>query len=235
MSLSLLVGPCVCYTKQQQPQPQNTTTTTTTHTTTRSNNNNNNRRLSKACPSLLSLHLSRWTSAGSLPQELLSVASSDDCARGGVTSSSRSLRPWPRRYTTQPCGDRRRPGPGRRRGSCTSRPRSGSPLLASRSSSVCTKKSLEGGGLPAWQSRRGRRSGSSGAPWCRSSTLLCRKQWTSWWKCCGHSTLVPEQVIEAPKDHCPRRHPAARCASRAADGRTSGGRACALLRRLRAC
>ena len=39
---------------------------------------------------------------------------SDDCARGGVTSSSRSLRPFPRLPTTQPYGARRRPGPGRR-------------------------------------------------------------------------------------------------------------------------
>ena len=37
---------------------------------------------------------------------------SDDCARGGDTSSSRSLRSWPRISTTLPHGDRRWPGPG---------------------------------------------------------------------------------------------------------------------------
>ena len=36
---------------------------------------------------------------------------SDDCARGGDTSSSRSLRPWPRTRTTAHSA-RRRPGPG---------------------------------------------------------------------------------------------------------------------------
>ena len=50
-------------------------------------------------------HLSRWTSAGSL-QELLGRASSDGCARGGDTSSSRSLRPWPRTSTAQPHGQK---------------------------------------------------------------------------------------------------------------------------------
>ena len=40
-----------------------------------------------------------------------------------------------------------------------------SPLLPSRSSSACTTKSPAGGGLPAWQSRQGRKSGSSGTPW----------------------------------------------------------------------
>ena len=57
-------------------------------------------------------YLSRWTSAGSPSQKLASGASSDDCARGGDTSSSQSLRSWPRSLTTQPYGDRRRPGPG---------------------------------------------------------------------------------------------------------------------------
>ena len=43
----------------------------------------------------------------------VSGESSDDCARGGDTSSSRSLRPCPRSSTIQPCGDRRRPVSGR--------------------------------------------------------------------------------------------------------------------------
>ena len=85
------------------------------------------------------------------------VASSDDCAR----SRSRSLRPWPRCYTTQPYGDRRKPGPGRRRAGSTTRPRSGRLLLPSRCSSACTKKSPAEGGLPAWQSRVGHRTGSA--------------------------------------------------------------------------
>ena len=37
---------------------------------------------------------------------------SDDCARGGDTSSRRSLRSWPRLSTTLPHGGRRWPGPG---------------------------------------------------------------------------------------------------------------------------
>ena len=44
-------------------------------------------------------------------------------------------------------------------------------------------------------------------------------------------TMVPEQVIDVPKITTQRRHPAARCAPRAADGRTAGGRARALFRR----
>ena len=66
------------------------------------------------------------------PQELPSGESSDDCARGGDTSSSRWLRPWPRSNTTQPHGDTRRPGPGRRITRCTSRRRSGRSLLPRR-------------------------------------------------------------------------------------------------------
>ena len=72
-----------------------------------------NKRLSQACPLFLfASPAARWTSAGSPSQELPSGESSDDCARGGDTSRSRSLRPWPRLRTTQPYGDRRRPGPG---------------------------------------------------------------------------------------------------------------------------
>ena len=48
-------------------------------------------------------------------------------------------------------------------------------------------------------------------------------------------TVVPGAGDRRAQDHFPRRHPAARCAPRAADGRTAGGRARALLRRLRAC
>ena len=107
---------------------------------------------------------SRWIQAGS-PAALLSEESSDDCARGGDTSSSRSLRPWPRLLTTQPYGNRRRPGLGRRRARCTTRLRSGRLFLPSRSSSACTRTSTAGSGLPAWQSRQGHRRGSRGTPW----------------------------------------------------------------------
>ena len=87
--------------EQQQEQKQNknknkTTTKTKTKTTTTTT-----RRRSQACPFFGLCHLSRWTSAGSPSQELPSGGSSDDCARGGDTSSSRSLRPWPRTSTTQ--------------------------------------------------------------------------------------------------------------------------------------
>ena len=135
------------------------------------------------------LHFFRRTSASSPGPELLSVASSDDCVRGGDMSSSRSLRPWPRRCTT-PHEDRRRPGPGRRRASCTTRTRTGRLLLPSRCSLACSKRSPAGGGLPAWQSRLGRRSGYSDTPWsslptsrpwCPLLLYLSRRWWTSWW------------------------------------------------------
>ena len=74
-------------------------------------------------------------------------------------SSSRWLQLWPRRCTT-PHEDRRRRGRGgRRRASCTKRTRTGRLLLPSGCSSTCTKRSPAENGLPAWQSRRGRRSG----------------------------------------------------------------------------
>ena len=59
------------------------------------------------------------------PSEPLSDGGSEDCACGGVTSSSRSLRSWPRFITTLPHGDRRRPGSGRGITRRTTRRRSG--------------------------------------------------------------------------------------------------------------
>ena len=94
----------------------------------RDDNNNNNRRLTQVCP-LFACHFCPWTVASSPVQVLHSEESSDDCARGGDTSSSRSLRPWPRTSTTPPYGDRRRPGLGRRITRCTTRRRSGRILL----------------------------------------------------------------------------------------------------------
>ena len=67
--------------------------------------NNNNRRLSQACPF-------RWTSAGSPSQELPSGESSGDCARGGDTSRSRSLRPG---HVYAPQRTAPEDGPGRER------------------------------------------------------------------------------------------------------------------------
>ena len=58
-----------------------------------------------------------------------SLSTSSQTTTKTTTTTSRSLRPWPRLPTTQPCGDRRRPGPGRRRASCTTQPRSGRLLL----------------------------------------------------------------------------------------------------------
>ena len=102
-----------------------------------------------SCPFFL---FARWTPAGS-PRVLLSAEEGDDCVQLGGMCSSRSPRPSPRFRTTAHSA-RRRPGPGRRRASCTTRTRTG--RLTSRCSSACTRKSPAGGGLPAWQSRRGR-------------------------------------------------------------------------------
>ena len=122
-------------------------------------------------------------------------------------SSSRSLRPWPRRCTT-PHEDRGRPGPGRR-ASCTTRTRTGRLLLPSRCSSACTKKSPVEGGLPAWQSRRGRRSGYSDTPWsslptslpwCPLLLYLSRRWWTSWWPWSSTSILCcPSRLSQCPR------------------------------------
>ena len=163
-----------------------TTTTTTTTTTTATTTTT---RLSvQSVPSLFvfaPVEYGPW--ASSPGPQLLSVASSDDCAHGGDTSSSRSLRPWPRRCTT-PHEDRGRPGQGRRRARRSTRPSSGRLFLPGQCSSVCATKSLAG----AWQSRRGHRCGFRGTPWsslanllpwCRSSMLLCRSWWTSWKMC----------------------------------------------------
>ena len=78
--------------------------------------------------------------------------------------------------------------------------------LPSRCSSACTKKSPAGCGLPAWQSRRGRRSGSSGAPWSRTcshgadprcSVPQVVNQLVEVLR--TFDTLVLEQVIVVPK------------------------------------
>ena len=164
----------------------------------------------RVCP-FLRVTFCPWTLASSPVQVLHSAESSDDCGCGGVTSSSRSLRPWPRLPTTQPYGDRRRPGPGRR-GTGTSTRRHGdrSPLLPSRSSSSCSKrKSLAVPGHPVWVSRGGRRRRSSSAPssssptsylWCRFWTLLSCLGGIRWWRCCGCSTCR----LSSRSSQCPR-------------------------------
>ena len=93
------------------------------------NNHNNQAVYPQECSLFCESPVSRWTLAGSPEQELRSGESRDDCARAGDTSSSRSLRPWPRSSTTLPYVDRRRPGPWRRITRCTSRRRSGRILL----------------------------------------------------------------------------------------------------------
>ena len=89
------------------------------------------------------------------------------CARGGDTSSRRWLRSWPRFSTTQPHGDRRKPGPGRRITRRTTRRRSRRILPSSQSSSACTKSLRVRG--PGLSRSLGRTSGSSGAPWILAS------------------------------------------------------------------
>ena len=102
-------------------------------------------------------------------------------------------------------------------------------FLPSRCSSACTTKSLAGGGLPAWQSRRGHRSGSRGTPWsilstlsallpwCRSSMLLCRRRWNSCQTSSGsltRSCLIPSRSSKCPRSR-PRTSPCALlCANR---------------------
>ena len=155
------------------------------------------RRLSQACSFLLCLHLSRWTSASSPGPELLSAASSGDCAHGGDMSSSRSLRPWPRTLTTQPHGDRRRPGPGRRITRCTSRRRSGRILLPRRqalstfpwTSKMCLPPAPgQTGCLPCL----GRMSGCCGTPLSR------------WVTVCPLSRASTRPCLSSRGSKCPR-------------------------------
>ena len=93
-------------------------------------------------------------------------------------------------------------------------------------------KSPADGGLPAWQSRRGRRSGSSGAPWSslpkllpgadprRSCTADCGPAGGSSQALRHHGACAGDRRAQ---EHFHRCHPAARCAPRAADGRAVGG------------
>ena len=67
----------------------------------------------------------------------------------------------------------------------------------------------QGGGLPAWQSRRGHRNGFRSAPWSpcwrrscpsRLSTFLCRRLWTGW-RMCSRSSTTP---CPSRSSMCPR-------------------------------
>ena len=147
-------------------------------------------------------HLCPWTPLSSPVQELHSEESSDDCARGGDTSSSRPLRPWPRRYTTPPKGDRRRPGPGSGGANSTTRRRPGGPPLPSRS--------LESGGGrpgsvtdPAPQLRVQRHTVEHRVEACTFVKVLDapvpqggNQLVAAWWHL---DLIIPEQVIEVPK------------------------------------
>ena len=127
-------------------------------------------------------------------------------------SSSRSLRPWPRRCTT-PHEDRGRPGPGRRR---ARRVHGEVPDDSSSQPVLFSLYEEEPGGRrpaslaepPRPQERVQRHTVEHitdlvrVAPWCRSSMLLCRRWWTSCMTCSSSSTglsAVPEAVIECPR------------------------------------
>ena len=83
-----------------------------------------------------------------------------------------------------------------------------------------------GGGLPAWQSRRGHRSSlanslrwctlmlyrpslANSLPWCPLLLYLSRRWWTSWWPCMvkHFDSVVAEQIVAVPKISWPSRFP----------------------------
>ena len=89
------------------------------------------------------------------------------------------------------------PGPGRRGARSTTRYDDRGPLLPSRSSSSCTRKSPAVPGRPVWSRRGGLRRRFSGTPWsssltsfpwCRSWTLLGCWRRLGWWTSFGSST-----------------------------------------------
>ena len=61
-------------------------------------------RLRQACDLLFFCVANTWQSSAGSPQELLCDDGSDDCARGGDTSSSQSLQPSPLPTTTAMTG-----------------------------------------------------------------------------------------------------------------------------------
>ena len=128
---------------------------------------------------------------------LLGGRGSAVCVRGTSTNSRRLLRPWPRSPTTQPHGDRGRPGPGRGGARRRTRRRTrGPPLLRSparstfSSTMTACRSSVGGGRIRSWILGR-RRWGSGTAasatrffstPACRSwagTTRSTRPRWSS--------------------------------------------------------
>ena len=107
---------------------------------------------------------------------LLSGASSDDCARGGDTSSNRSLRPC---HVHAPMRTASEDSPGRGGGTrCSTRRSSGtthtprSPTRGDTTSTLTTAcRSSVAPGQTGWHPCLVHKSGFSGTSWSRSSTL----------------------------------------------------------------
>ena len=103
---------------------------------------------------------------------------------------------WEGTSSMPPNGDRTRQGPGRPR---TARRRQEWP--GTRRSSICTtrKTPCEVRGLPAWQSRRGRRSALSGTPWSSAPMAQILDDPVPQTVLKIIDIPVPKQVIEVPK------------------------------------
>ena len=126
-----------------------------------------------------------------------------DCAGGGDTSSSRSLRPWQR--VTHHSSGKEHTASGAPRGQTTATRAGGTheekytratATEASSSPGVLHSSTMRKTGLPAWQSRRGLRHGSSDAESNRSRTSC------PWWR--SSMASVPHMVGPVggrPGDH----------------------------------
>ena len=119
---------------------------------------------------------------------------------------------WPRGTTTQPHGDRSRPGAGRRYELHVTA-KFQNYLLPNRTSSSCTRKSAGGSRPPCLgepqgpQGRVQQRTSSSPTsyPWCWFCTFLCRRWATSWWLRSSTSmSRFPSRLSKCPRS---RRHP----------------------------
>ena len=130
-------------------------------------------------------------------------------------SSSRSLRPWPRRCTT-PHVDRGRPGPGRRRATWSTRRRSGRLLFPSLCSSACTKKSPTGKAAGATRTDSAAHRGAHTGDVCACSVSR-RSCGADGGPAGGSAQATRHRGTRAgdrsAQDHSPRRHPAARSAT----------------------
>ena len=130
-------------------------------------------------------------------------------------SSSRSLRPFPRRCTT-PHEDRGRPGPGRRRASCTTRTRTRGPPLHSGSSSICLTRGwreavCQPGRAAGPQEREQRHTMeqlADVAPMVPSLALPEPQMVDQLVAMVKHvDSVVPEQIVAVPKISWPSRFP----------------------------